>query len=169
MNHITGKSKKHERAETDKRPTPQYVFDHLDREFHFDLDAAAGHEPELHKCDRYFTVEDDALQQDWNASSAVFLNPPYSNMRVWIEKAYEESVKHQVPVVLLVSAGTGLTWFGWAFERAAEIRFIIGHLSFRDDNKTAPFGSLLIVFHGERVAGSSARTSIIYRDSMKTV
>ena len=43
--------------------TPQYFFDQLDSEFHFDLDPCAL--PENAKCKRFFTPEDDGLQQDW--------------------------------------------------------------------------------------------------------
>jgi site-specific DNA-methyltransferase (adenine-specific) len=43
--------------------TPQKLFDELDAEFHFTLDAAAS--DENHKCARYFTQKDDGLRQNW--------------------------------------------------------------------------------------------------------
>lgn len=43
--------------------TPQALFDELDREFHFDLDAAASHENA--KCKHYFTKETDGLKNSW--------------------------------------------------------------------------------------------------------
>lgn len=43
--------------------TPQAFFDELDREFHFDLDAAASSENA--KCKRYFTKETDGLKNSW--------------------------------------------------------------------------------------------------------
>lgn len=45
--------------------TPQKLFDELDAEFHFTLDAAAS--DENHKCARYFTQSDDGLRQNWGA------------------------------------------------------------------------------------------------------
>ena len=45
--------------------TPQKLFNELDAEFHFTLDAAAS--DENHKCTRYFTQEDDGLQKNWGA------------------------------------------------------------------------------------------------------
>lgn len=43
--------------------TPQKLFDELDAEFHFTLDAAAS--DDNHKCARYFTQSDDGLRQNW--------------------------------------------------------------------------------------------------------
>lgn len=43
--------------------TPQKLFDELDAEFHFTLDAAAS--DENHKCKRYFTQKEDGLRQNW--------------------------------------------------------------------------------------------------------
>lgn len=43
--------------------TPQKLFDELDAEFHFTLDAAAS--DENHKCARYFTQNDDGLRRNW--------------------------------------------------------------------------------------------------------
>lgn len=43
--------------------TPQKLFDELDAEFHFTLDAAAS--DENHKCERYFTEKENGLRQSW--------------------------------------------------------------------------------------------------------
>lgn len=50
-------------SKSDEWSTPQSFFDELDREFHFDLDAAAS--KENHKCSRYFTIQDDGITQNW--------------------------------------------------------------------------------------------------------
>lgn len=49
--------------------TPQKLFDELDAEFHFTLDAAAS--DENHKCARYFTQSDDGLRQNWGGRDGV--------------------------------------------------------------------------------------------------
>ena len=46
--------------------TPQDFFDELDKEFHFNLDPCATNEN--HKCDKYFTKEDDGLAQNWGGT-----------------------------------------------------------------------------------------------------
>lgn len=43
--------------------TPQDLFDELNKEFHFNLDPCAS--AENHKCERYFTEEEDGLLQEW--------------------------------------------------------------------------------------------------------
>lgn len=48
---------------TDNWATPQWLFDELDKTFHFTLDVCAS--DENHKCDNYFTKESDGLKQDW--------------------------------------------------------------------------------------------------------
>lgn len=49
--------------------TPQRLFDELDAEFHFTLDAAAS--DSNHKCARYFTQNDDGLRQNWGGRNGV--------------------------------------------------------------------------------------------------
>lgn len=49
--------------------TPDWLFNQLDREFHFGLDAAAS---DLnHKCEKYFTEADDGLKQKWGGRCVV--------------------------------------------------------------------------------------------------
>lgn len=50
-------------SKTDNWATPPDFFRELDKEFHFDLDPAA--DDTNHKCDKYFTVAEDGLSQDW--------------------------------------------------------------------------------------------------------
>ena len=56
---------------SDEWATPDYVFDALDKEFHFTLDPCATEEN--HKCIRYFTKEKNGLEKDWGGklSSAI--------------------------------------------------------------------------------------------------
>ena len=52
----------------DEWSTPEKFFHVLDEEFHFDLDPCASHEN--HKCNKYYTAEDDGLKQDWGGRRA---------------------------------------------------------------------------------------------------
>lgn len=123
-------------------PTPQYVFDLLDHEFHFDLDAAAS--AENTKCTNFISAEQNALElKDW-PGSRIFLNPPYSKgVGKWIQKAYEESTKGKT-VVCLVPARVDTRWFH-KYCIHAEIIFPDHRLSFDGKNK-APFPSMVVVF-----------------------
>lgn len=43
--------------------TPQELFDELNKEFKFTLDPCST--DQNHKCNNYFTIEDDGLSQKW--------------------------------------------------------------------------------------------------------
>ncbi len=138
--------------------TPQKFFDELNEEFHFTLDAAAS--DTNHKCEKYYTVEDDGLKQNWQGE-IVFCNPPYGNKETgeWTKKCYEESRKPGTTVVLLIPARTDRESFHKYILGKAEIRFIKGRLKFElggdpvldKNNKPmpAPFPSMLAIFRGE--------------------
>lgn len=48
---------------TDDWSTPQGLFDNLDAVYHFTLDHCAS--DENHKCEKYFTRQDDGLAHPW--------------------------------------------------------------------------------------------------------
>lgn len=50
-------------SQTDQWATPQDFFDKLDEEFHFTLDPCA--DETNHKCEKYYTKEQDGLTFDW--------------------------------------------------------------------------------------------------------
>ena len=73
---------------TDLWETPQDLFDKLNEEFHFNLDACAI--PENAKCEKFFTLEQDGLKQEWEGT--VWCNPPYGKtVGEWVAKAYQTS------------------------------------------------------------------------------
>ena len=135
--------------------TPQKFFDALNEEFHFTLDAAASHEN--HKCENYYTEEQDGLVQDWGGH-IVWCNPPYGNVEtgVWTKKCYEESRKPNTTVVTLIPARTDRASFHDYIYEKAEIRFIRGRLAFEVGGKpvvdgngkpmNAPFPSMVVIF-----------------------
>ena len=49
--------------------TPQETFDALDREFNFTLDAAA--DETNHKCERFFSADEDGLKMDWGGAARI--------------------------------------------------------------------------------------------------
>lgn len=129
---------------TDQWATPQDFFDKLNTEFNFTLDpcADAGN----HKCDTYFTKEDDGLQQSWKGHT-VFCNPPYGKaIKDWVKKSYEESQDKDTTVVMLLPARTDTAYFHDYIYEKAEIRFIRGRLKFGDSKNAAPFPSMVVIF-----------------------
>lgn len=133
-------------SKTDEWATPQELYEKLDREFNFTLDPCSTHENA--KCANHFTAEDDGLSKDWTGH-VVFMNPPYSKVKDWMRKAYEES-KAGVDVVCLVPSRTDTKWWHEYVMKAAEIHFIMGRLKFGESRNSAPFPSAVIVFRRDR-------------------
>lgn len=50
-------------SKTDQWATHDDFFKELDQEFHFNLDPCA--DEQNHKCEKYFTKEDNGLSKDW--------------------------------------------------------------------------------------------------------
>ena len=137
----------HYSSKTNEWSTPQAFFDELNKEFNFTLDPCATRENA--KCTKYFTVEDDGLKQDWS-NDVVFMNHPYGReIKYWVQKAYEESLKGAT-VVCLIPARTDTTyWHNYIFGKADDIRFIKGRLKFGGSKNPAPFPSAIIIYKGE--------------------
>lgn len=92
-------------ADTDERFTPRALFDPLNQEFRFDLDVCASMESA--KCVEYYTKATNGLKQTWR-NSRVWCNPPFSDIRPWVEKAWCSDADL---VVMLVPAWTDRKWW----------------------------------------------------------
>lgn len=136
-------------SKTDQWATPQDFFDKLNEEFHFTLDPCA--DEFNHKCEKYYTKEDNGLKQSWQ-NERVFCNPPYGReIGKWVEKAYAENMIGGAYVVMLIPARTDTKWFhDYIYNKPnVEIRFIKGRLKFGNSENSAPFPSMLVIFKRE--------------------
>lgn len=132
-------------SKSEEYATPQQLFDDSDSEFHFTLDVCAT--KENHKCDRYFSKEQDGLKQKWGGE-VVFCNPPYSEIEKWVEKSFYEGQKDNTIIVLLIPSRTDTKYFHNYILHRSEIRFIKGRLKFGDSKNSAPFPSMVVIFRG---------------------
>lgn len=134
--------KVHFSSETDLWSTPQGVFNKLNLEYNFTLDPCATEENA--KCETYFTKLEDGLKQDWSGHT-VFMNPPYGReIKAWMKKAYEESLKGCVVVCLVPSRTDTIWWHDYAMN--GNIEFLKGRLKFGCSKNSAPFPSAVVVF-----------------------
>ena len=130
-------------SNTDLWSTPQEFFDKLNEEFAFELDVCA--DDSNHKVNKYFTKETNGLEQDWHPHIC-WMNPPYGReIKHWVKKAYEESLKGAV-VVCLLPARTDTSWWHDYVMKSNDIRFIRGRLKFGNSQNSAPFPSAVVVF-----------------------
>ena len=133
-------------SKTDQWATPQSFFNELNNEFHFTLDPCA--DEYNHKCERYFTKEQNGLSQSWK-DEIVFCNPPYGRgIGKWVEKCFLEVEENDCKcAVMLIPARTDTQWFHKYIYKNAEIRFIKGRLKFGSSKNAAPFPSMVVVFN----------------------
>jgi len=75
-----------------------------------------------------------------------YVNPPYSQLKKWINKAIEEHKKGK-QITLLIPARTDTKAFMKLVRYGSKITFIIGRLHFNESNP-APFPSMLVTLTG---------------------
>lgn len=138
--------------------TDPVIFKAMDREFRFDLDAAANNDN--HKCDRYLTKDDDALSINWSVYDSsietVWINPPYGRgmIQKYMQKCIEQKAKG-ITSVLLVPATLDAQWL--PISEISEIRIITGgRLSFYHPvtgKKVAgnTKGSMIVIFRPSKM------------------
>lgn len=136
-------------AKTDDWATPQALYDELNAEFHFVVDAAAS--STNYKAKNWFGLDHpiathkDGLTADWSKyEGAIYCNPPYGRgLTWWVNKAINESQKQIV--VMLLPARTDTRWFhDWIYPHA-EIRFIKGRVKYGAGTSPAPFPSMIVI------------------------
>ena len=118
---------------TDEWNTPASLFKQLDKEFNFDSDPCPSKVP-LKK----------GLKSEWG--KRVFVNPPYSQIKGWVESCYGHWRSENALVVLLIPSRTDTKYWHDYIMKASEIRFIKGRLKFSGHKNSAPFPSAFVVF-----------------------
>jgi phage N-6-adenine-methyltransferase len=160
QNHRQQVGKRGALDKVDDRRTPRSLFDPLNEEFEFTLDAAASVDNAL--TDHYYDLASDGLVSPWYDHN-VWCNPPYSDIRPWAEKAALEMASPDGPGVVVMLLPANRTEQGWWQDiiepqrRAGRIetRFLRGRLRFDtpDHDYTAqpkgnrpPFGVCLVIW-----------------------
>jgi len=127
--------------------TPPELFNVMNDEFHFTLDAAAS--PENTKVSsKFFTEKEDGLIQSWE-KNIVWLNPPYGegkkSISDWVKKSYMESLLG-CTVCMLIPARTNTNWFHDFCLRYGEVRFIRGRPKFGGADHGLPQPLCFVIF-----------------------
>lgn len=148
-----GLSKVHFSSAHDNWSTPRKVYEGLNEEFSFDFDPCPLNEAANTDGAQLSLIIDseatdpdksiDGLYCEWGKSN--FVNPPYSQLGLWLKKAFEEWQKVKTVVLLIPSRTDTIAWHKYAM-RATEIRFVKGRLKFGDATNSAPFPSAIIIF-----------------------
>lgn len=133
-------------SKTDNWATPQMFFDELNEEFNFTLDPCA--DDNNHKCELYFTKDQDGLCQNWGRHR-VYCNTPYGKeIGSWVRRCYLTNRINGNLIVMLLPVRTDTKWFhDYIYNKEnVEIRFVKGRLKFGTNKNSAPFPSMVVIF-----------------------
>jgi site-specific DNA-methyltransferase (adenine-specific) len=133
-------------SEIQEWSTPPSLFDPLDQEFSFTLDAAAA--TENAKVSAFFTRQQNGLAMDFGRAT-VWINPPFGDrtfpLASWVRKA-RDAAALGATVVILLPARTNTNWFHDICLRFAEIRFVRGRPRFNGSDHGLPQPLFISVF-----------------------
>lgn len=144
------------KPDVDDRALPATDFAKLQERFGFTVDVAASEANA--KLPRYFTREHNGLLHPW-AGERVYCNPPFSRIKPWTDKAWQET-EAELIVMLLPANRTEQTWWqediepyrdreGWPLR----VEFLPGRQRFLKPGQAAigpnerpPFGLVLCIW-----------------------
>jgi len=138
--------------------TPDWLFQQLDDEFHFVLDAAAVAQDA--KCAVYVGPDNpvhdqrDARFHEWPGHGPAFQNPPYGRgVGEFVRACCREGVRRVVVALILARTDTAW-WHNYVMDIAAEARLIRGRVRFIDpetgeERDACPAPSVVVVWRPE--------------------
>tara|TARA_Y100001938_G_C8100800_1_gene441571 strand:- start:974 stop:1462 length:489 start_codon:yes stop_codon:yes gene_type:complete len=124
---------KYENA-SDSFSTPQWVLDMFPRAF-----DPCPFNPEWDE------THFNGLVDEWPDSGLIFINPPYSNVMPWIERAFNHKFEcnmkgSKVTIVMLLKHDSSTKWFAKLQECGAKFLMFQGRLAFENADKKSPCG-----------------------------
>jgi hypothetical protein len=128
-------------SKTDSVHTPKKILVAVRKEFGKFFDPAPynpNFDPLKHK---------DGLNTEWKPVN--FVNPPYSNARVWFKKAHEQWRKGRT-IIMLVKLATLGTQYAKKFARGAEVRVYSEKISFPGYARKAGFTNILLIWRAHK-------------------
>jgi hypothetical protein len=133
----------------DERFTPPNIFAKVVHVLGpIDLDPC-GHPESPVRANKIYYPEDDGLAQPWEART-IYINPPFSAAREFVQKAYEVWNQGTCEVaVALLQVQMHHHWVHDYLIGQADIFFLRGKIAFQRIGKPsnpAPFGSMIVFF-----------------------
>ena len=96
----------------------------------------------------FYTLDqdNDGLKLNWFRWT--FCNPPYSQVSLWVEKAFNENKHRGIGIIMLLPSRTDTKWFHEFIytNPRCEVRFLKGRLKFKGTKNSAPFPSMVVIF-----------------------
>lgn len=136
------------KSKSEEYETPLHIFKPLQEEFDLKLDVCATKENT--KCKLFFTKEENALNYEWNQN--FWMNPPFGrNLKKWVQKAYEESQKGVIGVLILPVRCNTNWWHKYIIDTKAEVRFLRGEIKFSNQKNGLWLPFAIIIFNQKMV------------------
>ncbi len=104
--------------------TPIDIWESINNEFEFTLDACAS--DENHLLDKYYTKDNSCLNKDWTGE-VVYCHPMFDiYIGKFVEKCFNEMMEHNVVSVMLIPASTHTRYFHkFIYKKTnVEVRFL---------------------------------------------
>ena len=89
-----------------------------------------------------FESQENNLDKDFG-NVRMFINPPYSGIKHWVDFAIKHHQKYKKEIVFLVPSRTDRKWFHKLLDYGVRITFVKGRLRFNESDR-APFPSVYI-------------------------
>ncbi len=121
-----------EKKSSDRWYTPPYIVELVVQVLgEIDLDPCADDGKHI-SCKRHYTKDDDGLIKEWEGR--VFMNPPYSQPGVWMEKLQAEiKSKRVTEAIALVPAATDTKWLSPVL-KSQPVCFWTGRIKFLSED-----------------------------------
>lgn len=124
-------------SKTDNWTTPKDLFEKLEKRFgKFDFDPCPLN-----------SLDNSLLDKEWKGN--VFCNPPYSNVKEFLNKGLLEIKKGNAKqlVFLIIPRTSTKYWRDYIMKYASAILWIDYRLKFGNSKTSAPFPSCIVIFH----------------------
>ena len=113
--------------------TPLYIFNQLNRIFHFNMDVACNEKN--FKCKNYITEEMNSLGYEWYGRC--FCNPPFSKKAEFIKKAHDEVLNGICVMILPLNCMDTKVWHEY-IEGKFHYEILKGRISFVNPETNSP-------------------------------
>lgn len=109
----------------------------------FVVDLAASRSNTVAK--QFYSERSNALVQSWVFDGWGYCNPPFSDLRPWVEKAWQEA-QRGAHTAMLVPAGVGANWWRDHVHGRARILLLNGRLTFVGHKQPYPKDCALLLY-----------------------
>ncbi|MCA1841478.1 MAG: phage N-6-adenine-methyltransferase [Actinobacteria bacterium] len=126
--------------------TPPDFMDAMKRHLgirQFAIDLAASHDNS--QAGLCFTEEDNSLIQEWPKVGWCWLNPPYADIRPWVEKASYAAMEG-TKIAMLVPASVGSNWWDTFVHDIAYVSCLSPRLTFVGHKNPYPKDLALLLY-----------------------